>query len=274
MIGRPSLAAFPPGARMPERVLDDHELVWVRRGRVRLTGDDPRDLRPGDLLMIPPGLQHGIDWDPRGESRHGYVHFDAESVAVAMPHSVQVVRMTRDDPLMGLCDYLVWLGTREDAAARVTDTLETLLRVTLEGPLPGGEEAPDVPRPVAAALAWLSETWDEPPLRRVSVADLAAAAHVSVGHLNRLVAATFGRGPAAAIDALRRAHAETLLQRTDLPLAVVARECGYADASHFSHAFRSAYGQSPRAYRDAGGPGSVLDDPAVRRLQRLVRQPE
>ena len=35
---RPALADYPAGARLPERVLDDYELVWMVRGRALVEG--------------------------------------------------------------------------------------------------------------------------------------------------------------------------------------------------------------------------------------------
>ena len=44
----------------------------------------------------------------------------------------------------------------------------------------------------------------------------------------------------------RMAQARTLLMHTDYPVAVVAADVGYDDASAFSRRFRSRFGQSPR----------------------------
>lgn len=45
------------------------------------------------------------------------------------------------------------------------------------------------------------------------------------------------------------AEAQRLLVRCDLRIEEVARRVGYADASHFSRAFRQWTGSSPREYR-------------------------
>ena len=44
-------------------------------------------------------------------------------------------------------------------------------------------------------------------------------------------------------------HAAELLRGTDLPVKAIAASIGFASRSHFSRAFRAAYGRDPRAYR-------------------------
>jgi AraC family transcriptional regulator len=60
-------------------------------------------------------------------------------------------------------------------------------------------------------------------------------------------------GPAAWIAQQRLERARTLLRITALPLAQVAEQCGYANASHFSHRFRESVGVAPTAFRQAVG---------------------
>jgi hypothetical protein len=130
-------------------VLDDCELVWMLHGRARLTsehGDLP--LRPGQLLLLPPGVRHGFTWDRTRASRHGYVHFGLEHLEGRLSPDVRVRELTADDPLAGLCAYLLWLGRHEPEGwqARADDTLRLMLRLFVEGPLPKADRAPCWPR--------------------------------------------------------------------------------------------------------------------------------
>lgn len=271
---RPAVADYPPGAHTPMRVIEDHELVWMLRGRARLgTGDEDLDVSPGELLLVPPGVPHRFAWDPAHSSRHGYVHFTAGHVYPRLPREVRVRPMTSHDPLAGLCAYLLWLGheNADDWRPRVRGTLRFLLDVFVSGPLPDPEAPPVLSRPVAAAVARLRHEWAQPPLRRIGVDELARAALVSRAHLNGLFRAAFGHGPARAMERARCSRAETLLVRTDLTVETIARQCGFADLSHFSHRFTAIHGVPPRAYRAAGGHApSMLDDPGVRRLALLI----
>jgi len=256
---------------MPDRVLDDYELVWMLRGRARLTGDAPLDLEAGDVLLIPPGLGHGIAWlggQGRMPTRHGFVHFASEERFAPSPLRVHG---TRDDPLSGLGAYLLWLAALPGPAeASVRRTVDFMIDVVLDRSTPHPAVQTMVPDPVSRALGWWRHVWTHPPLRPVPTESMARAAHVSTAHLNRLFGRTFGCGPATAVSRLRCVRAEDLIRDTDLPLASVAWECGYADAAHLSHRFRALHGISPRDYRARGLTASVLDDPGIRLISHLV----
>lgn len=254
---RPSTAVYPPGAHLPERVIDDHELVWLLHGQATLVCATPVMLTPGQLLLIPPGLPHAIDWDPRRTARHGYVHFRQSDVTTPLPSSVLVVPLV--DPLASLCAYLVRLGSTEPMAAA---TLDFMVRLMLTAPA-----LDPVPPPITAATEHLRKSWARLPMARIGVAALAAAAHVSRGYLNRLFRTTFDVSAAEALECMRFARAEPLLTRTDLSVEAVATQCGFADLSHFSHRFTARYGLPPSRYT---GQTSVLDHAGISRLYRLV----
>jgi AraC family transcriptional regulator len=264
---RPAIADYPAGARLATRVLDDYELVWMLRGQATLrTDDNALELRPGLVLLIPPGVRHGFEWDIRRPCRHGYVHFGRADAGIPLPRSVHFRRMTAHDPLAGLCSHLLWLG-REPATERARPTLRFLLALLTSGPLPADRPATALADPLWAIVSHLRKEWAKSPLRRIGIAELASVATVSRGHLSRLFHAQLGIGAAACLELLRGYQAEILLTRTDFPVSSIAGQCGFADVYHFSHRFTRLYGMSPSAYRASGGPApSALDHPGVRRL--------
>jgi len=124
---------------------------------------------------------------------------------------------------------------------------------------------------MAVAIAHLQHEWARLPPRRIGVTELARAAHVSQGYLNRLFRAGFGVSASVALEHLRCSRAEALLIRTDLTIAAIAHQCGYADIGHFSHRFSGIYGVPPTGYRAiANRAPSVLEHAGVLRLSRLV----
>jgi AraC-like DNA-binding protein len=250
------VADYPAGARLPTRVIDDFEFVWMLRGRARYRqGDHEVPLVPGWLLLVPPGVEHSFTWDPRRPTRHGYVHFGASKDL-----GMTLTRMTSHDPLAGLCSYLLWL--RDEQAIR--EALAFMLTII---PLP--ETHPEPSPLIRQAMTHLRGEWAHLPLRRISVEELAEATHVSRGYLNRLFRRTFDINAAKALEDLRFARAETLLSRTDLTIESIAGQCGFADLSHFSHRFTLVHGVPPSAYR-THPTASVLDHPGIRRLNQLV----
>jgi AraC-like DNA-binding protein len=276
-VDRPGRGVYPAGARLAPRTLDDWELVWLVRGRATLTGTPVVALRPGHVLLIPPAHPHGFDWNPHGLTEHGYVHFDLAAVPGAPTVGTHgdggtgpVHAVTgRGEPLAALCAYLERpaVGDRHAVAVVVRQVLEHLLVL----PAPGEPAAERLPPAVDRAVRHLRGAWATAPAARVPVGELAAAAAVSPVHLNRLVRTAFGLSVAAGVERLRCLRAATLLERTDLTTAEIARQCGFADASHFSHRFREVTGRTPRAVRDGDPPGPLRDDPGLRLLDAVVQ---
>jgi AraC-like DNA-binding protein len=88
---------------------------------------------------------------------------------------------------------------------------------------------------------------DEPmPLER-----LAAAAAVSPFHFHRQFKRSTGVTPHQYIVQMRTERAKALLSGSDLPLAEVAAQSGFADQSHFTSTFRRTTSMTPRSYRNA-----------------------
>ncbi|MEO8510442.1 MAG: AraC family transcriptional regulator [Chloroflexota bacterium] len=102
----------------------------------------------------------------------------------------------------------------------------------------------------AAFLGSVTATLDEPELRGN---ELAARAHLSRYHFDRLIRATAGETPA-------RFRRRVLLERAAFRLTSgrtgildVAVEAGYSSNEAFTRAFRRAYGDAPSAWRRTPG---------------------
>ena len=70
----------------------------------------------------------------------------------------------------------------------------------------------------------------------------------------------------------RMSQAAELLKLTSLPIAQVGRAVGYANQLHFSRAFKSYHGMSPREWRRRGLAGSTaiwVKDGAYRPLHTV-----
>ncbi len=266
-----------------ERVLDVHELVWVLRGAAVVHAPDgveragaveaERELRPGDVLLVPAGHAHGFRWGtPDGVEGcvHGYVHADLGR-ALVVPRPA-VVTATPNDPLRGLCAYLLWLGLHEPPGwqARALQTAGLVADLVVQGPLPERTEPAPAPL-VEALLDELRRRWGAgPPLPPLGVGELAASLHVSPAHVSRSVRRTYGRPLSTLLEQLRLSRVELLLTGTSSTVAAVARLCGYADAFHCSRRFAAAHGEPPGRYRTSSRRSSVLDDPVVRAVADAV----
>jgi AraC family transcriptional regulator len=112
-------------------------------------------------------------------------------------------------------------------------------------------------RRIARAVALIAAD----PARAPTLEDLAEAAAFSPFHFHRIYRELTGETPAETLARERLSRAAVLLVRDALPVAAVAKRCGYGSAAAFTRAFRTAYGIPPAAYRAAGGIGATLPHP-------------
>jgi AraC family transcriptional regulator len=85
--------------------------------------------------------------------------------------------------------------------------------------------------------------------QRLSLTDLAAVSCLSPYHFSRSFKQAVGIGPQRYIMQRRLERAKTLMRRTNLPLALIAQEAGFADQSHLTAVFRRAIGMTPGHFR-------------------------
>lgn len=251
-VRRPAVTTYPPGATLGPRTLRDFEFVWVTRGRAEwawLDGGEELVLEPGVLLLSRPGMREEYRWGRDEQTQHGYIHFDIQPRPPTASWPLQRTSIP-PSPIPALLDYLVWLSGQRasDWAEQAAPILEALLHVFVTAPLPNRDEASHPA--LAAALDHVRAQW-RGGMRPIGLAELAGAASVSKEHLTRLFHERYGTGVVGALELVRLAHAETLLERTNLRVGEIAASCGFADPLYFSKRFRSAYGVSPRAYRQA-----------------------
>jgi transcriptional regulator GlxA family with amidase domain len=98
---------------------------------------------------------------------------------------------------------------------------------------------------VAKAIAWAFDHLKE----AMTVGDLADAVHVSSRTFARRVQAATGMSPNRLLRRVRVERAVALLQNSRLPVATVAREVGYTEASALRRAMADELGVSPSLVR-------------------------
>ena len=84
--------------------------------------------------------------------------------------------------------------------------------------------------------------------QKITLADLAACLHLSVPHFERMFRVTTHVPPYRYVLELRLEQARVLLERTRLPVAEVAVQCGFSSQSHFTAHFSRHVGVSPARF--------------------------
>ena len=85
--------------------------------------------------------------------------------------------------------------------------------------------------------------------QRPTIARLAGIASMSTYQLDRRMKRVFGLTTGQWVLKTRISHASRVLTDTDMPVAEIALEAGYADQSAFTRQFRRSTGLSPTEYR-------------------------
>lgn len=104
---------------------------------------------------------------------------------------------------------------------------------------------PRSPEGLAPTLEWARARLDQP----LTVADLAAHAHLSTRQLARRMQAELQTGPLDWLHRQRLTRAQKMLERTDASIDQIATSCGMGTAGTLRRHFRRALGVTPSAYR-------------------------
>lgn len=112
-----------------------------------------------------------------------------------------------------------------------------------------------VPRP-ARHLLRAKDLVDARYAEPLTVADLAAAAHLSPSHFSRAFRATYGESPHQYLLTRRLERAAWLLRHTDRPITDICWQVGWSSLGSFTTSFRRIHGRSPAAYRASFPPAA------------------
>ena len=81
------------------------------------------------------------------------------------------------------------------------------------------------------------------------LAGMAAAAGLSPNHFSKLFKRSTGLPPHQYVIRKRTEKAKALLAETDLPVSVVAQDCGFSNQAHLTRHFRRLVGTTPARFR-------------------------
>jgi AraC-like DNA-binding protein len=210
------------------------------------------DSLPGDVVLFNPDEDH----DGQRGSAAGF-RYATWSVSTAFVASC----LDRDAGLAGVPYFAASHVVDPDIARafwRMTHTLlatpseslraEVLLRAFFTALLSRHGEDARAAAPRPAHLQRVKDYMRAHFQRELTVTELAQVAGLSRAHLTRAFTAAFHTPPHVYLNAVRIAHAQTLL-RAGVALAEVASLCGFADQSHFARRFKGSTGVAPSAWR-------------------------
>lgn len=103
--------------------------------------------------------------------------------------------------------------------------------------------------PLRAEARTAVELLRSAPAQRWTLAELAAAVHLSVAQLGRVFVDAYGQTPMTYLMTLRAEHLARLLRETDLPIETAMRKVGWHSRGHAARLFGQSVGVTPTRYR-------------------------
>jgi AraC-like DNA-binding protein len=242
--------------RMTPRTDAFHKLVYVLRGRVRLSSDGPvRVAGTGALLLIPSRVRHELEDEMPSTLlllclSEPFLRGEPELAAwwaewsVAARRKLQLTATAR-----GPCEAL-WRrallershGRPAGRAAIRAVALELLVQLARLPRQPAAEDASSRVLGIARAVR---ETFFD----RWSLDEAAERAGMSRRQFTTQFRAVTGETFWEFLTTVRLEHAAQLLRKHEHSVAGVVFACGFGDVSQFYRLFRSRFGVTPGAYR-------------------------
>jgi AraC-like DNA-binding protein len=290
------------GLVIPERIIFDHELVLITRGRGEWVMDGVRrPFQTHDLLFIAPFAPHSFASAEGDPVEHIAVHFDFAPDCPPAGRGLERrapyrVRFTHGLEIAGqrrlFSGHRIARALGEVVAAHASGEvlgpanasvhLAGVLLALLGAPARSEREAasPRHAHRVQAVVRFMSENLG----RAVDHGALERVSGLSPSRLQAVFREVTGYPPLDYLRRLRVEEARRLLADSRLAVKEVAARTGFRDTSHFSKVFRRIDGLSPAHFRDAllagrqekqptparGGQPSVDD---MRRRSRTVGPP-
>jgi AraC family transcriptional regulator of arabinose operon len=243
-----------------------HEVCLAYSGSGRFnSGDKEYDVQTGSVFIARPGDVHEIESsrsEPLGIAFWGFTfHGGAEADQPgwwsglmrsdgpamsdrlgSLPALISALAAEAAAPVSGYSTALAALGS--------TLVMETARAFALGEDLAVEPVVRDRgPLVVEAMQRHLRDNLSRP----ITVRDVAAVAHLSERHAERLFHQQTGASIMSTLRRLRLELSAQLLLDPSMTITEVARACGYSDVRPFSTAFRRHYGRTPGNHRRTGG---------------------
>lgn len=220
-----------------------HASVLLADGRCEFhTEDFSMDLKPGDVIVLPPGrtrhfvlperlmlrFAHFYPARPRPEKKGFCFHSGEKFLPLRTGMDALILDSVRNSPAL-TARFWSFLFTLDD-----------IYRVQQYGI---GTAIGD-PR-IEAILDTIHRHRGDP----ISVSEMACRIGVSHNHLSRLFRRATGMTIIQYVQKVRMELAEELLTRTSIPVKEVAHSCGFRSLQYFNRAVHRAFHCSPRELR-------------------------
>jgi len=282
-------AGAPWGLELPESPGASFHAVTAGTAWLRLAGDEPLQLMPGDVVLLPSGTAHRISSTPTGRcvaydraakahqmSADGELAIGGAGAVTTFVCAAYDYDLDVAQPLVSFLPAVVHVPA-DPVSARDVAALVELLAIEVGARRPGSRAAAarliDMLL-IASIRHWIDDQADtetsswlralrDPDVARVvallhdrtaepwTLGALAREVHLSRATLARRFAELVGEPPLTYLARWRMHVAAQRLKYSSDPVATIARDVGYTSEFAFNRAFARHRGEPPGRYRRA-----------------------
>jgi len=232
-------------------------VLYVVEGtnRIRIEGGPDILMRPGSIGCLPPKLRHSEQYGSEPKHRLLWAGFNLSVLENRYPEWKLSQCLQRPRFAHGLLHLEGYFRQLIREATRSSIHQVSGLRLALDALLLEVVRAIEEPRdifslvsihPAICKALGILETKFR---KRWTVSELAKEVGLSRSRLAELFNIEAGYSIHRFLSKVRIRHAEILLSNSDLPIADIATDSGFATLQHFSRVFKEVNGQTPFDFR-------------------------
>jgi AraC family transcriptional regulator of arabinose operon len=241
------------GHRMERERHDDNLLMYCASGRGKLTTENWQgNIRAGQVLLLPQGLQHSYQADKKDPWTLFWVHFQGASTGIF----IQYLGYREGMPVVdaGLSPTLPANFNSLMAVRRTGYSVRAFINAANQLRHLFSEMAMEIRATEANThhnfeLEQIQDFMREHIDGHMTLEQLAGVANLSKYHFSSKYKSLTGYPPIKHFLNMKMEYACQLLDSSDLSVNAVAAALGYDDALYFSRLFSKTIGRSPRSYR-------------------------
>jgi AraC-like DNA-binding protein len=215
-----------------------HQLVLPLLGKLSLSIDKTEgDVERNRAAIIPSGSDHGYF---ASEENRFLVADVPEALAPALERLPFFVELDS-----ALLHYVQFLHSQLVNGAVSSHTQHQMLLLLIQLLQERHGDKLNLDRRVSAAKQFIDDNFH----KKISAAELATVAHLSIRQLNELFRKQIGMTPHHYLTELRMQESWRLLEQSDLNIQRIADAVGYGSLSSFSDRFSCHFGKPPSHFR-------------------------